>query len=165
MECNGTLSPCKLNGSILVIEEDHEVLHYMEAIIERENVEYIVANTSVAALYEINREGQNIEAIILDSVLPDASGISIARDIHEKYPNIPILFVTSIEDPKINNILWQHGLVYRKPIEEDFPAAFRRLILCANNNNCFYQTPYRIEERRVNRRRRRIDDVKENSSE
>ena len=145
-----TISNCKLNGSVLIIADDHEVLHYIEAAIGRENVKYIVANTGAAGLSEFGRTEQNIKAIVLDSVLPDISGISVARDIHEKYPNIPILFVTSIDDPKINNLLWQHGLVYRKPIQEDFPAAFRRLILCANNNHrCFMKTCFNNEERRT----------------
>jgi len=154
---------CDIDGLILIIEEDQEVLHYMEAIVERENVKYIVANTGVSGLEELNRIGQNIEAVILDSVLPDISGISVARDIHEKSPNIPILFVTSIEDPKISNLLWQHGLVYNKPIQEDFPAAFRRLLLCASNNSCFYQSCYKNIERRINKRR--IQDDIEDSSE
>lgn len=143
------------NGTILVIEDDPELLRLMEIILEREGIGYISTSSATKGLVLERNEENNIQAVITDVILPDGSGVSIARDIHDIRPQLPFLFCTGVEDPSINNLLWQHGMVYKKPIQEDFPAAVRRLIMCANADSGVFGKPCtEINNRRcVNDRR------------
>lgn len=142
------------DGKVLIIEDDLSTLRLIEIILEREGIEYMSACGATKAI-EIEEDRDNcIRAIITDVVLVDGSGISIAREIHSKNPEMPILFSTSVDDPSTSNLMWQHGMVYHKPIREDFPAAIRRLIMCANKDTgMFGNTCSDNSERRYIHRR------------
>lgn len=49
------------------------------------------------------------EVLILDILLPDASGKEIAPLIKEKYPDIKILVLTSLDAPVMANIMFRKG--------------------------------------------------------
>lgn len=122
----------KNGGQLLVIEDDVEILHFIEATVGREDIDFITSLSGEEALFELSNPNNNIKAIISDVVLPGIGGIGIARNVHKDNEDMAMMFITSVDDPSTNNLLWQHGLVYNKPIQEDFPAAVRRLIKCAN---------------------------------
>lgn len=142
-----------LNGGVvLVVEDDLFVGKFIKTVIEREGVECILVETGEEALTAF--ENMKVSAIISDVVLTGMSGIALARAVHDINKNVPIMFCTGVSDPSTLNLLWQHGLVYNKPIEEDFPAALRRLIMCASNNLSEYCG--KCQEEMHNRRK---DDV------
>lgn len=149
---NKILTPCTLddNGILLIVEDDVVVLEVVKHVIAREEIPYVIAGTGKEALKIINDSKLNVRAIVTDAILPDISGIGLARSVHEKDNTVPFLFCTGSSDPSASNIMWQHGLVYNKPIEEDFPAALRRLIMCAEESN---KASSDGKERRVFKRR------------
>lgn len=152
-----TDNPLKNNGKILVIEDDSEILRYIEIILQREGLEYISACNAAQALSEFGLKDNNISAVLTDVVLPDISGIGIAREVHDKYPDMPFLFCTSVEDPSTSNLLWQHGMVYRKPLQEDFAAAVRRLVMCSNSQTGVFGIRCEKDKDRRHRQRRETD--------
>lgn len=128
---NTIFTPCDFKeGILLIVEDDIVSLEVMKQIIKREGIDFVTASTGEEAL-SILDNNINIKAIVTDVVLPGISGIGLARSVHEKNHEMAFLFNTAICDASSSNLMWQHGIVYNKPIKEDFPAALRRLIMCA----------------------------------
>ena len=129
---------CKLTngGRVLIIESDSDGIKFIESIVNREDIDCISVTTIEEAKKVFEDLNSDIKAIIADVSFPDSDMLEVARSIHKESPDMPFLFSTPNLDPSINNLLWQHGIVYHKPLEEDFPAAIRRLVSCANDNEC-----------------------------
>lgn len=154
------ITPCKLeHGVLLVVEDDMVILDVMKNIIGREGIDYVIATSAEEALSILGDGKTDVQAIVTDVVLPGISGIGLARAVHEKHNDMAFLFCTAVNDPSTSNLMWQHGIVYNKPIVEDFPAALRRLIMCATaktkaSENCELSHERRDNERRVTNRRK-----------
>ena len=71
-----------------------------------------------------------IDATIVDIPLPDEGAPEMVRDLHEANPSIPVLVMTTIEDPEVHDRFLRAGTseVLEKGISfDEVLAAVRRL--------------------------------------
>ena len=50
-----------------------------------------------------------IDAAIVDIPLPDEGAEAMVRDLHQANPSIPVLVMTTIEDPKVHERFLEAG--------------------------------------------------------
>lgn len=79
---------------ILLVDDDHELAIMLKQFFLGEGVEAVIAGTGKEAVAQLSN---NFNAIILDIMLPDVSGIELLREIR-KTNNIPIIMLTAKGD-------------------------------------------------------------------
>src|SRR5918995_6940304 len=93
------------------------------------DLEVLAQGGSVAEARERMAEG-GIDAAIVDIPLPDEGAPEMVRDLHEANPTIPVLVMTTIEDPEVHGRFLRAGAseVLEKGISfDEVLAAVRRL--------------------------------------
>ncbi|MEA5015688.1 MAG: response regulator transcription factor [Candidatus Limiplasma sp.] len=79
------------NGRILVVDDDAEIRELLRILLEGEGYEIEEAEDGDSALTILS---DNIELVILDIMMPGASGYAVCRRIRE-VTNVPVLFLTA----------------------------------------------------------------------
>ena len=79
---------------ILIVDDNPTVRRYLRAILEQQENWQVCgeARTGAEALHQVLEMPPDL--IVLDYQMPDLNGVDIARQITDRFPNIPILMVT-----------------------------------------------------------------------
>lgn len=83
------------NKTILVIEDDHTSLLYIQALLEHTNINILSAKDGETAIQLFKQHQKNIDAVLLDIRLPDLSGYEVIKTLKENNDNIPIIAQTA----------------------------------------------------------------------
>jgi DNA-binding response OmpR family regulator len=85
---------------ILIVDDDPELLVLVRMLLARINVQMLTADSAVAAA-QLLRTPPLPDALILDLMLPDASGTDFLRSLRsrETFKNLPVLVLSSVVDP------------------------------------------------------------------
>jgi len=89
---------------VLVVDDDPSIVSLIEVILKKNSYEIIAAYTGAQALEKL--EVEQIDAAILDMMLPDINGLSLLKEIrsHPQFSQIPIMMVTG-RDEEIDTVL------------------------------------------------------------
>ena len=84
-----------VQGRILVVDDDREVVRLMRAYLEQAGYEVLVAYDGESALHSLRRD--NPDLLLLDLMLPDRDGWDITRTVRADpgLANIPIIMLTA----------------------------------------------------------------------
>lgn len=82
---------------ILFIDDDEHVRQFAAAVLERNGFEVIQANDSEEA-FEIWREEEPFDLLIIDIVLPGLKGTDIARTLTAEKPELKVVFISAFVD-------------------------------------------------------------------
>jgi len=108
----------RLKGSIVLLVDDDSAVREITAFMLRESG-YVVmeVGSGGAALDLLDRE-VNIDLVLLDFAMPGMNGMDLARQVHSKFPTVPVLFVTGYAD---NSALAEvsEALIIQKPYVEN----------------------------------------------
>ncbi len=87
-------------GTILVIDDDDEVLDVSRLALEHLGYNVLTANTGMDAISIVETVGEDIDLAILDIGLPDIMGDKVCQRIQKLQPNIKVLVSTGymVED-------------------------------------------------------------------
>lgn len=80
---------------ILVVEDEEKLAHYLKRALEEVGYAVEIISNGKDALYFIETCHQEIDAIILDILLPDTSGFQICKEIRKQHITTPILMLTA----------------------------------------------------------------------
>jgi len=82
---------------ILLVDDTPANLLTLEAVLERQGLSLIKANSGIEALHHIARE--DFAAILMDVRMPEMDGFETAATIHRSDPsrNMPIIFLTAAQ--------------------------------------------------------------------
>ena len=86
-------SPPNPRCTILLVDDEPEVLHLVTRILYAEGTVMIEARTGAEALVVARRT--RLDLVILDIKLPDMSGTEVLRHIRRIDPGLPVIMVTS----------------------------------------------------------------------
>ncbi len=78
---------------VLIIDDDPDILNIVKTACESESMEIRTA-TSAEELWRA-LQSEKPDVILLDIMLPDASGLDLIKRIRSTYSNIPIIFLTA----------------------------------------------------------------------
>ena len=84
--------PAAETGPILVVEDDPKIAQLVRAYLEREGFSVASASDGVAALAAVREQRPRL--IVLDLMLPELDGLSVARRVREE-SDVPILMLSA----------------------------------------------------------------------
>ena len=81
--------------SVLVIDDDRSVRHLVSYAFAGTDIQVVMAGTAAEALDLLAR--QPPDAVLLDILLPQISGLELFKQIHEIDPKLPVIFITMLD--------------------------------------------------------------------
>ena len=82
---------------VLIVDDDDAVREVTAGIVSDLGYAVVEAGSGGAALDLLDRRN-DIQAVILDFAMPGMNGADVAREMHSRRPNLPILFATGYAD-------------------------------------------------------------------
>lgn len=93
--------------AILVIDDDCQVLKYLQLLLSDEGFLVVPANNAVAALELL--ETRDVQVVLTDIRMPEMDGIELAGKIQERDPALPVLIMTAYAEIEAAVGALQHG--------------------------------------------------------
>ncbi len=78
---------------LLVIDDERSTLHLFRRVFEAEDVMVITATSAEAGLRHFVESLP--DAVVLDVLLPDRTGLDIFREMHQRDPKVPVILITA----------------------------------------------------------------------
>jgi putative two-component system response regulator len=85
-------------GTVLVVDDDSAIRHMIARILERSGYACSEAPDPGAALAFADEKP--FELVMCDVNMPGGSGLGLVRDLRERHPDIAVLMVSGMDDPK-----------------------------------------------------------------
>jgi CheY-like chemotaxis protein len=89
----------RLNGKVLVVDDDRHFRVLARAILEPAGFEVIESEDVEQCMLELRRHA--VDAMVLDMVMPGRDGIEAVRELKQLFPEIPIVAVSGAEQSDI----------------------------------------------------------------
>ena len=86
------------NGTILVVDDEPDVLRLIDSILNEEGFEVIQAKSADAAIKAFDKLGHSPDLLLTDVVMPGMSGPMLADQLLQKDPDLRILFMSGYDD-------------------------------------------------------------------
>ncbi|MGH3797614.1 MAG: response regulator transcription factor [Pseudonocardiaceae bacterium] len=80
-------------ATVLVVDDEPNILALLSAALRLSGFEVTAAETGARALTCIQRARPDI--VVLDVMLPDCDGFTLARQLHSLHDQVPVLFLTA----------------------------------------------------------------------
>ena len=97
---DGDRLPVRLAGdrpTLLVVDDDSAVREVTVTILSELGCNVRQAGSGLAALHALDT-GSAVDLVVLDFAMPGMNGVEVAREIRQRWPRMPILFVTGYAD-------------------------------------------------------------------
>ena len=106
----------KKGKTILVIEDDLDVLSVIMKHLNFQGYEIIVATDGMEGLKRLESGGYDL--VITDIVMPYVSGVGVVTALKKKWPDIPVIAITGFgKEPEAAAMEKQADLVLAKPVK------------------------------------------------
>jgi CheY-like chemotaxis protein len=102
---------------ILLVDDDSAVRDVTASILEEAGYVVLKVGSGGAAL-DLLDQRTRIDLVLLDFAMPGMSGVEVARQIQQKFPTLPILFVTGYADKAALGDIGEERII-RKPFITD----------------------------------------------
>ena len=83
---------------ILVVDDDEDLLEYLQARIEGLGEKVMTAKSGTEALGIIKRKKPSL--VLLDWMMPGQDGIKTLKNIKAQWPDLPVIMVTAVSSEK-----------------------------------------------------------------
>ena len=117
--------------SILLVEDDTEVLQVLAATLEDLGYRILTAANGKAALDLFAEQGEKIDMLVTDLIMPGLGGKALGRAIRKRRPGLPILYMTGYDfDVATQELEEERGAaLLQKPIAlNHFTEVVRKLL-------------------------------------
>ncbi|MBB2961199.1 response regulator [Methylobacterium sp. R2-1] len=102
--------------TVLIVEDNYLLLEMLTRLCEREGMRVLAASSGEAALTALRDEGESIDWLFTDIVLPGLiDGWTVASAYRERYPQRPIVYASTTAQVESRTVPGSFYL--RKPFE------------------------------------------------
>jgi PAS domain S-box-containing protein len=98
------------NESVLVVEDDAQVLRAASRTLKRLGYEVFSASNLAEAVERTRFAPSPLSVLVTDVVLPGGDGLAVSRAVTEAVPGIPVIFMSGFPD----EVVGQHGVTMAK---------------------------------------------------
>jgi len=112
---------------ILLVDDEQPMRNMLRSALEMRGYEVVDAGDGVQALGLFVKHQSQIAAVITDITMPAGGGVELARQLAEKRPDIPILFVSGICD-ELTNDLRAYGCIQKPFSAPAIPEEIAKII-------------------------------------
>jgi signal transduction histidine kinase/CheY-like chemotaxis protein len=109
-----TERPEQGSARVLIVDDDEGVRTVAAAIVEELGFKVLSAGNGKEAL-RILGEDSRIDLLLTDIVMPEMTGVELARQVRARYPKLPILFASGYADVKTFGDELEQETVLKKP--------------------------------------------------
>lgn len=103
---------------LLIIDDNEELLVALNDFFAQKQYEIISATNGLDGLKLIETNGDKIDLVITDLVMPNVSGVAVISIVKKKYPKIPVIAITGWgEHPEALAEEAHADLVLEKPFD------------------------------------------------
>ena len=113
--CPDTGTAASRRAVVLLVDDDSEVRAATAEMLRYVGHDVIEAAGGREALDRLDREGDGVDLMIVDYVMPGMNGLEVARLGRLKRPSLPILFVTGFADTAVLAAETTSDHILRKP--------------------------------------------------
>jgi CheY-like chemotaxis protein len=85
-------------GRVLVVDDEEAIAEYFRIILAAERYEVTVVASMRRAIEEFGRDPGRLDAVLLDMMLGDGTGLELYRRIRQVRPDLPIVVCTGFAD-------------------------------------------------------------------
>lgn len=112
-------SDVKRRGTVLVAEDEDAIREVLVGTLQKAGHTVIAARDGSDALEKLNSNQQDIQLVLTDVVMPNASGKDLCEAVHSTSPRTPVIFLTGHGDGVIDSaFLDDHdALLLSKPLD------------------------------------------------
>ena len=90
-------------GTVLVVEDEPAVAGLVRQALESEGYQVLEARNGAAALRLFRKDGDDVDLILTDVVMPIMSGPELVAQILDNRPDLPALFMSGYTDDILNH--------------------------------------------------------------
>jgi PAS domain S-box-containing protein len=121
-------SPLKTAGlRVLVVDDDDDVRSVMVMALERFDYQVTAAASGAAAIAAV--EHGTFDIVVMDYAMPEMTGAQAGRMLQERWPALPVLYVSGYAKAQALDDDIADGNVLRKPfLASDLDATIRRIL-------------------------------------
>jgi signal transduction histidine kinase/CheY-like chemotaxis protein len=112
------------NVHVLLVDDDSAVREVTAGILQDLGYGVIEAGSGGAALDVLDREA-DIDLLLVDFAMPGMNGAEVAREVHARRPDLPILFITGYADTEVLAAAGDDGILRKPFVEKDLAAKLR----------------------------------------
>ncbi len=120
-----------LNRSILLVDDDESIRISLHEILAHHGYRILEASDGVQALDIWQENSENIDAIIMDIVMPHMDGLEVAKSIRATGSKLPICMMTGYSNQHVQPELKVH--LFRKPVDPGILLQYLENQLAANS--------------------------------
>jgi two-component system cell cycle sensor histidine kinase/response regulator CckA len=101
---------------VLVVDDERDVRELEQSMLKHAGYEVVTADGGTAALQLVG-EGQRVDVVVADLMMPDMDGAEMMRRLRAVRPDLKVLFVTGYSDHlfKEQTWLWEGVAFLDKP--------------------------------------------------
>jgi signal transduction histidine kinase/CheY-like chemotaxis protein len=90
-----------IKGAIVLLADDDSAVREVTAAMLRE-LGYVVLEVGSGGAALDFLDGQaNVDLVVLDFAMPGMNGMDVARQVHSRFPTLPVLFITGYADKSV----------------------------------------------------------------
>jgi DNA-binding response OmpR family regulator len=96
-----------LNGSetVLLVDDEPAITALTEVVLIEHGYHVLIAHDGLQALNILKKEGQNVDIIVSDIIMPDLDGCQLAKEVQRLYPHIKIQMVSGFADDRHHGVI------------------------------------------------------------
>jgi two-component system, cell cycle sensor histidine kinase and response regulator CckA len=121
--------------SILVVDDDEQVLYVLEKMLKRLGYTVAAFSSSVAALEAFSSQPGAYDLVIFDLIMPNMTGLDLSEQMHKIQKSLPIILMTGYDENIPEEKKVQYGIqqVIVKPVTWNELASTIRFALAKQN--------------------------------
>lgn len=89
-----------MKDTILLVDDEVAYLYLLKSILEQEGYSNVITESNPLNVLDILKT-QKIDLILLDIYMPQMNGLELLEQISPKYPGLPVIIVTAVDDKEI----------------------------------------------------------------
>ncbi len=105
--------------SVLLVEDDAAVRRLIEDSLEQNGYRVVSAANGDEALAILDRSDNPPDLVVSDIVMTGISGLELARQLRERFPDLPILLVSGYADERVDSAVAGTELLSKPFTSED----------------------------------------------
>ncbi len=87
-------------GTILVVDDDSVLRRLLATVLKLRGFEVLVAEDGVQALNILEQNGEKVDLVLADIIMPHMDGWALLERLQNQYPQLPVILLTLIEEAK-----------------------------------------------------------------
>jgi signal transduction histidine kinase len=115
---------------VLLVDDDSAVREVTAGLLQDLGYRVVEAGSGGAALDMLDHQAE-IDVLLVDFAMPGMNGAEVAREVHARRPDLPILFVTGYADTEALAAAGDDGILRKPFVERDLAAKLRSVLRVA----------------------------------